>query len=217
LEKAVEEPTCYHRGKKAFCSRDPIGYAGSEWDLYEFLDSTPLVKLDFLGLGCFICTKLQDVTEMKDENGKLVGCALRYKFESDVPTKVIAGKSCPKDCQPVGDCLDIPKLQESEILHFKEPKYRGYPFFKTAYCPPASDWDQSDCFGINSINCKGDFAKEFVSCKEACKDPAYIAHLYKINRIPGLKRACEVLIGGAIELCIHYCEASKLQRVDLKQ
>jgi len=33
-----------------FLSRDPIGYEGSEWSLYEFVESMPLVKTDPKGL-----------------------------------------------------------------------------------------------------------------------------------------------------------------------
>ena len=31
------------------CSRDPIGFEGSRWSLYEYVDSTPLVNLDPTG------------------------------------------------------------------------------------------------------------------------------------------------------------------------
>ncbi|MBN8605154.1 MAG: RHS repeat-associated core domain-containing protein, partial [Planctomycetes bacterium] len=33
-----------------FCSRDPIGYKGSEWNLFEYVNSVPLVMLDPSGL-----------------------------------------------------------------------------------------------------------------------------------------------------------------------
>ncbi len=35
-----------------FVSRDPIGFEGSKWGLYEFLDSGPPNYLDPLGLEC---------------------------------------------------------------------------------------------------------------------------------------------------------------------
>ena len=35
------------------CSRDPIGYAGSEWNLYEFLGSNPPARLDPSGMSFF--------------------------------------------------------------------------------------------------------------------------------------------------------------------
>jgi uncharacterized protein RhaS with RHS repeats len=33
-----------------FLTRDPIGYEGSEWGLYEYVDSSPLVYVDPTGL-----------------------------------------------------------------------------------------------------------------------------------------------------------------------
>jgi RHS repeat-associated protein len=35
-----------------FMGRDPIGYEGSEWGLYEFFDASPIVHLDPTGLLC---------------------------------------------------------------------------------------------------------------------------------------------------------------------
>ncbi len=36
----------YHSGLGRFCSRDPIGFEGSEWNLYEYIDGRPLLLLD---------------------------------------------------------------------------------------------------------------------------------------------------------------------------
>jgi RHS repeat-associated protein len=38
-----------------FCSRDPIGFEGSPWNLYEFVDSRPLVKTDPSGERSWTC------------------------------------------------------------------------------------------------------------------------------------------------------------------
>ena len=35
-----------------FCSRDPIGFEGSEWNLYEYVESNPLNSTDPTGLMC---------------------------------------------------------------------------------------------------------------------------------------------------------------------
>ena len=40
----------YHAQLGRFVSRDPIGYEGSEWNLYEYVASNPLVATDPLGL-----------------------------------------------------------------------------------------------------------------------------------------------------------------------
>jgi RHS repeat-associated protein len=40
----------YHAQLGRFLSRDPIGYAGSQWNLYEYVSSDPLSGLDPLGL-----------------------------------------------------------------------------------------------------------------------------------------------------------------------
>lgn len=36
----------YDPGLGRFCSRDPIGYVGSEWGLYEYVDSKPVDDMD---------------------------------------------------------------------------------------------------------------------------------------------------------------------------
>jgi RHS repeat-associated protein len=36
----------YHTGLGTFCSRDPIGYQGSEWSLYEYVGGRVLVMVD---------------------------------------------------------------------------------------------------------------------------------------------------------------------------
>jgi RHS repeat-associated protein len=41
----------YHPVIGTFCSNDPIGYEGSKWNLYEYVESSPLVKTDPLGLA----------------------------------------------------------------------------------------------------------------------------------------------------------------------
>lgn len=41
----------YHSYLGRFCSRDPIGYKGSPWNLYEYVDGQPLHLLDPYGLG----------------------------------------------------------------------------------------------------------------------------------------------------------------------
>lgn len=40
----------YEATVRRFCSRDPIGYKGSEWNLFEYVNSVPLVMLDPSGL-----------------------------------------------------------------------------------------------------------------------------------------------------------------------
>ena len=37
----------------AFCSRDPIGFEGSKWSLYEYVNSSPTNAVDALGTFCW--------------------------------------------------------------------------------------------------------------------------------------------------------------------
>ncbi len=39
------------RGRLESCARDPIGFKGNEWNLYEYATSSPLHKLDPMGLA----------------------------------------------------------------------------------------------------------------------------------------------------------------------
>ena len=50
--KRTSKLTCTYdnRGRLESCSRDPIGYVGSPWNLYEYVDGMPLIATDPLGL-----------------------------------------------------------------------------------------------------------------------------------------------------------------------
>jgi hypothetical protein len=48
----------YAPGLGRFCSRDPIGYEGSPFNLYESLDGNPLIAVDPLGEDSFATTDL---------------------------------------------------------------------------------------------------------------------------------------------------------------
>jgi RHS repeat-associated protein len=41
----------YHQQLGRWVSRDPIGYLGSEWNLYEYVENRPLTELDPTGEG----------------------------------------------------------------------------------------------------------------------------------------------------------------------
>jgi len=45
----------YHPVIGTFCSRDPIGYRGSQWSLYEYVNGRPMVAVDSSGLGFNMC------------------------------------------------------------------------------------------------------------------------------------------------------------------
>ena len=50
--ESIEPRTTNYAGhaRLGTCSRDPIGYEGSEWNLYAYCDSQPLTRLDPTGL-----------------------------------------------------------------------------------------------------------------------------------------------------------------------
>ena len=69
-----------------FMGRDPIGFEGSEWDLYEFLMSTPLLGSDSSGRECDIPKEPQVITKPKDKNavsGMPYGKADLSRFNAD--------------------------------------------------------------------------------------------------------------------------------------
>jgi len=50
--KRTSKPTCTYNNRRRLesCSRDPIGYAGSAWHLYQYVSSNPGIGLDPQGL-----------------------------------------------------------------------------------------------------------------------------------------------------------------------
>jgi hypothetical protein len=196
------------------CSNEPIGYEGSEWNFYEYAVSSPSTFVDSTGLACHLCTTLESVTAEKDASGKVIGCALKYKFDANHQTRVVQGGACPKECEPVADCLDIPNLEKMKIIQLREPKWKGLPFFKTAYCPPLADWNQTYCFAVNAKNCKSDYEDEFKDCIDLCNNGSPARHLCKAIKVPVLKQLCEAMVNGSVENCIYYCETSRVKRED---
>ena len=77
----------YHTGLGRFVSRDPIGYRGSKWSLYEYIESMPLTSLDPYGISKADCqTAITNFLSTAD-----------YKAMSAAMTK--AGCPLPKmDC-----------------------------------------------------------------------------------------------------------------------
>ena len=56
----------YHQQLGRWVSRDPIGYEGSEWNLYEYVNGMPIVHLDPEGLGAYERC-LQDAQDALDK------------------------------------------------------------------------------------------------------------------------------------------------------
>ncbi len=201
-----------------FMGRDPIGFEGSKYNLSVYGNNAPTVFADSLGLACHLCTTLESVTEQKDENGIVVGCALKYRFDATQPFRVISGKSCPKECEPVATCDDVPGgLRGLTIIKLVEPAQRGFPFFRTTFCPSLSSFDQSYCFGVNSKNCnRGDLMKDFKNCTDLCNSGSAARYLCSAIRVPGLKQICQAFVSGSTENCKYYCENAMLQVVESK-
>ncbi|TWT55996.1 hypothetical protein CA85_47040 [Allorhodopirellula solitaria] len=53
--KRTSKPACVYESCRRLesCSRDPIGYVGSEWSLYEYVSSVPIQYMDPMGLQTF--------------------------------------------------------------------------------------------------------------------------------------------------------------------
>jgi RHS repeat-associated protein len=194
-----------------FLGRDPIGYRGSPGNLYQYCRNSPAIFIDFSGLACHICTKLDSVAELKDSNGDIIGCGLIYVFNEDKPTRTYNGKSCPKECEPVSDCASLGDLTGKKFTKLVLPSYKGWLGSRTPYCPPKSDLDQDYCFGINSQKCKGDWEKEFKDCEDLCANGDYVRYLCEGIRVPGLKQLCKAFVSGSTSNCRYYCENSKLK------
>ncbi|TWU02318.1 hypothetical protein Pla52n_33680 [Stieleria varia] len=82
------------------CSRDPIGFGGSQWNLYEYVDSEPLVKVDPKGLqghhkccnGTKYSSNVQGCCGGKKIYSKLSSCCENGQVVSKVEIKVCRGR-----------------------------------------------------------------------------------------------------------------------------
>ena len=84
-----------------FCSRDPIGYGGSEWDLYEFCKSAPCNETDPTGLSCRISYKCI-FTGRRGNGWTSPNATCSYSCSEDT--------SVPRELRPGGTltCEDVP-------------------------------------------------------------------------------------------------------------
>jgi len=62
-----------------FCSRDPIGYEGSPWNLYEYVEARPLSNVDPSGMASWAscdaaCMPIATATAINTENLCLAAC-----------------------------------------------------------------------------------------------------------------------------------------------
>ena len=56
----------YHSGLGRWVNRDPIGYWGSEWNLYEYVNGMPMVAIDPFGLHQGLTCEEQNVQNQRD-------------------------------------------------------------------------------------------------------------------------------------------------------
>ena len=76
-----------------FLTRDPIGYEGSEWSLYEFVKSRPLILLDPMGLV--------------GSKGNTPFCDTICAKAAQVPANIKSGGGVFCNCESVGYCPEI--------------------------------------------------------------------------------------------------------------
>jgi hypothetical protein len=194
-----------------FLGRDPIGYEGSMWGLYEYAESSPSINNDYSGLACWFCTSIDSVTELKNEDGKIIGCALTYMFNDKVFQKSYnGGGPCPKDCSPVLSCQDLGDLDGKKFTKFIEPKYSGLPFLRKPYCPKKEDVDPEYCLGITAHKCNGHLPGDFKNCTDLC-NRANAASIVCKGLPLGMKQLCQAFVRGSVANCIYYCENSRVE------
>lgn len=195
-------------------SKDPAGFDGSQWNLYEYAENAPTAYVDASGLACWLCTKLVGVKAHTDAKGKVTACELTYKLDSAVATQSYAGTACDKNCQQVSECSDVPNITNLTVARFKEPerKRMGFELFKTPYCPAKTFYDARYCFGVNGKNCTGDFLGGFKNCTDLCRHGKPFEHLCRA--LPIGKLLCRKLVTGSVANCVYYCENQRLERID---
>lgn len=94
-----------------FVSRDPIGFRGSQWGLYEFVKGNATLIVDPSGLAPGDCQdkhdECMDKNDWRDENCELnaegvcfIACVVATK-KCRTPTKVVTGPPCFLYCLEV--------------------------------------------------------------------------------------------------------------------
>lgn len=144
--KRTGNPTCTYesRGRLESCSRDPIGFEGSPWGLYEYVRSRPSVLRDPTGLippgnGPLDPTKPrwpgagESDAEPPREMNELYALQISLHMLDPKGTQKFLPPVLPPELQPKLKPFVIPK----------EPK-----FLKTCPTPPECRWSYSGKFKI---------------------------------------------------------------------
>ena len=160
-----------------FCSRDPIGFKGSKWNLYEYCNAVPLSRRDPMGLA----SESDDLAPLPDPLPDLpeagAKCSCRKFIEGKKTevdgrdgkrcgVKVYCDSSCPSG-KP-GEALfpDVngniricmtPQSTEREYSMIFEHEMQHARDFCTTPPPPVKDWNCDICKKYEShahaVNC----------------------------------------------------------------
>lgn len=132
---AIEDASAWYLPSTGrFLSRDPIGFEGSEWNLYEYGNSNPLKNLDAFGLSASTPGML-NVSENAYDKSAYPGCCSTGITASYTPTA--------KD-----------KAELSEIAFSRTAKTCQTHFPLTGFCLPSNNFWKDDSDASSSTNWK---------------------------------------------------------------
>ena len=148
-----------------FLSRDPIGYRGSPFDLYEYCEASPLQNFDPLGMETWVCSgQMSNIKTFTLEEVDKDGCTMTSKitlyaqrcfrdgligsndianFYAEIQFNTTITRSCP--CQPSKSWKTYRYCQAPLGVFIKptlddygrgfDPKSTNVDDFRDAFCP----------------------------------------------------------------------------------
>ena len=90
-----KEWTMYSSGTARWMRKDPIGFEGSEWNLYEYVEGRPTVEFDPMGLGCKVCYNC--ILVGQSVSGVTKNCEYHCTEDTNKQRRETLSGACPCD------------------------------------------------------------------------------------------------------------------------
>jgi len=113
----------YHASLGRWVNRDPIGYLGGTWNLYNYLNSNPVTGLDPLGLEGNLTCGEQTTKNRRDRLRCKNRCSSQFFWDLDGGMSLENAKTKKRSCNAgCGERFPEPDCGRDDYVSFCEPE-----------------------------------------------------------------------------------------------
>lgn len=178
-------------------SRDPIGFEGSQWNVYEYADGAPTFRTDPSGFGCFIKYKC---VVFGSTNVGWGGIECVYKC-TEISRRTTGG---------IGGGLDIincDAIPQPHVIFTSNTGVATWGGFGRCKC---KDFEKGEHYTHTDDNILIDQNCSKRQCRKGCED-SDIGMVCGAIKHPAGKLACNQAFALGVDLCKNWCQATCLK------